>query len=138
MKRYEWNSWTNPEAVKHRAGGRKRYNAQRRKRADARREALAEVISRNPLMPLVVRGSITALAGAFGVSPSTISRDLRYIVFGGSVCNFTSNGELLYTVTRAYPGGPVISITDPDGYEIKGKARKRILKTLPRYLRKRK
>ena len=85
-------------------------------------------------MPLMVRGSITALAGAFGVSPSTISRDLRYILFGGSVYNFVSDGELVYSVTRAYPGGPILSITDPEGYEIRGEERKKILWRLPRYI----
>ena len=133
MERYEWSNWTDPEMIKRRAGGRKRYNSERRRKADTRREALAEVISRNPLMPLMVRGSITALAGAFGVSPSTISRDLQYILFGGSVYNFVSNGELLYSVTRAYPGGPILSITDAEGYEIQGQVRKEILRRLPRY-----
>ena len=78
MNSYEWSYFTDGETANRRAGGRKRYNAERRRKADARREALAEVISRHPLMPLMVRGSITALAGAFGVSPSTISRDLQY------------------------------------------------------------
>ena len=134
MERYEWSSWTDGDSAKRRAGGRKRYNSQRRKRADARREALTKTISKCPLMPLRFRGSITALAGAFGVSPSTISRDLRYILFGGIVYNFCPNGELVYSVTRAYPGGPVISITDADDYDIKGEARKRILRSLPRYI----
>ena len=104
MNQWEWSLMADPEMIKRRAGGRKRYNAERRRKADARREALAEVISRNPLMPLMVRGSITALAGAFGVSPSTISRDLQWVLFGGSVVNFVSDGKLVYSVTRAYPG----------------------------------
>lgn len=138
MRQCEWNNWTDPETAKRRAGGRKRYNAKRRRKADARREALAELISDFPLGPLVFRGSITSLAGAFGVSPSTISRDLHWILFGGSVVNYYSNGEWVYSVTRGYPGGPILRITDPDGYEIHGKARKRILRNLPRYLHKRK
>ena len=111
MKRYEWRNWTDGKSVKRRAGGRKRYNAQRRKLADARRKALAEVISRNPLMPLMVPGSVTMLARAFGVSPSTISRDLQYLIFGGSTYLFYIGGEFAHSVTRAYPGGPVISIS---------------------------
>ena len=117
MERYEWSNWTDPETAKRRAGGRKRYNAERRRKADARREALARAISDFPWAPLMFRGPMTALAGAFGVSVSTISRDLQYILFGGSVYNFVSNGELVYSVTRQYPGGPVISVTDAEGYD---------------------
>ena len=121
---------TDPETIKRRAGGRKRYNSERRRNADARREAISEVIRNWPMLPLMPRGAGNALAGASGVSPSTISRDLQCILFGGSVNNFVSDEELLYSVTRAYPGGPILSITDAAGYKIRGEERKRILRRL--------
>ena len=128
MNRYEWSNWTDPEAVRRRAGGRRRYNAERRRRAEARREALAEIVGHWLLPP---RGAVTALAGHFGVSPSTISRDLRLVLWGGQEYDFSGpDGELLFTVTRAYAGGPVLSITGPDGNEIRGAARHDVLRHL--------
>ena len=80
------------------------------------------------------RGLPGVLAPAFGVHPSTIWRDLQYILYGGRQYDFRGpDGELLFSVTRAYPAGPVVSVTDGDAYEVRGPARQRILRQLPRY-----
>ena len=134
MKRYEWNFWTDNGSAGRRAGGRRRYNAQRRRQVEARREALVAALGGCVWLPLIRRGAITALAQSFGVSPSTISRDLQYLMFGGKVYHFCQpGGELSFSLTREYPGGPVLSITDADDYEIQGRRRERILRNLPRY-----
>ncbi len=65
--------------------------------------------------------------------PSTIWRDLQLILRGGTIINFYRGDELLFSVTRAYPSGPVLSVTDPDYNEIRGEGRKRIIRSLPRY-----
>ena len=56
-----------------------------------------------------------ALASAFGVSRQAGWRDLQQILYGPREYNFYSNGEFRFTVYRAYPGGPVVSVTDPEG-----------------------
>ena len=66
------------------------------------------------------RGLPRALAPAFGVHPTTIWRDLQYILYGGRTFNCWREGEFLFSVTRAYPGGPVLSVQDEDGSEIRG------------------
>jgi len=131
MNRDEWGSWTDKEAIKRRAGGRRRYDAQRRRRLEARRDAVAEVVSRCVILP---RGALTTLAWRFGVSPATISRDLRLILYGGQRYDYWSGDRFLFSVTREYPGGPVVGVEDPGGNEIRGQARRRrIIRSLPRY-----
>ena len=53
MKRYEWAGWTDKETVKRRAGGRRRYNAMRRRKTEARRGAITRTIG-----PRVLRADI--------------------------------------------------------------------------------
>lgn len=79
------------------------------------------------------RGLPAALAPAFGVHPTTIWRDLQYLLYGGRTVNYWRDGEFLFSVTRAYPGGPVLSVEDADGNEIEGEPRQRILRQLPRF-----
>ena len=133
MNRYDWNRWIDAEAAKRRAGGRRRYNAQRRRRAEARREAIAEFLEENIAAVFFSRGLPAALAPAFGVHPSTIWRDLQLILRGGRIVHFYREEEHLFSVTQAYSGGRILSVTDPDGNEIRGKARKDIIRSLPRY-----
>ena len=133
MNRYDWNRWIDAEAAKRRAGGRRRYNAQRRRRADARREAIAELLEENIAAAFFSRGLPAALAPAFGVHPSTIWRDLQLLLRGGRIINVYSGDEHLFSVTQAYSGGRFLSVTDPDGNKIRGKARKSIIRSLPRY-----
>jgi hypothetical protein len=74
-----------------------------------------------------------SLARAFGVHRTTIWRDLRRILIPPAYSFHGPDGELLFTLTRACQGGPVLSVEDADGNEIRGKARRDILKSLPRY-----
>ena len=133
MNRYEWGSGTDGGTVKRRAGGRRRYNAMRRRQAEARRLAIARWLCQQPGAGFFSRGLPAALAPAFGVHPTTIWRDLQYILYGGRTVNYYREGEFLYSVTRVYPGGPVLSVQDEDGNEICGEVRRRIVRSLPRY-----
>ncbi len=133
MNRYDWNRWIDAEAAKRRAGGRRRCNAKRRRQADARRAQIAAWLDDNLGFVLFPRGLPAALAPAFGVHPSTIWRDLQLILRGGTIINLYRGDELLFSVTRAYPGGPVLSVTDADDNEIRGEARRSIIRGLPRY-----
>ena len=132
MKREEWSKLTSSEEVFCRAGGRRRYNAMRQRRAEARREAMARALS--PTDWLNPRGLSVALARAFGVSRQTAWRDLQQIFYGYREYNFVSpDGELLFTVIRTCQGGPIVGVFDADGNEIRGKARRAIIRRLPRY-----
>ena len=133
MNGHDWFRWIDAEAAKRRAGGRRRYNAQRRRRADARRAQIAAWLDENLWAVWFPRGVPATLAPVFGVHPSTIWRDLQLLLRGGTIINFYSGDEFLYSVTRAYPGGPILSVTDQDDNEIRGKARKDIIRNLPRY-----
>jgi len=68
-----------------------------------------------------------------GATYTTIWRDLQLILYGGSTCNYWRGDEFAFSVTRAYPGGPVVGVQDAEGKEIRGRARRRIIKSLPRY-----
>ena len=97
MRRYEWNNWTDPETAKRRAGGRKRYNAQRQRKAEQRREIISEWLNKNPMAFFFPRGVHGLLAPLFGVHPSTIWRDLQYIIFPPREYRLFCNGELVCT-----------------------------------------
>jgi hypothetical protein len=78
---------------------------------------------------LMHRGASLALAAAFGVHRTTAWRDLKWLIGSWTEYNFVGpDGELLFTVSCAYRGGPVVSVTDAAGYEIRGAERKRILR----------
>ena len=133
MQPHEWKRGTDSETARKRAGGRRRYNAMRQRRAKARRAAMDEVVGEIGVAAFVTPGLAPALARAFGVSRQTAWRDLQQILYGPREHNFYGNGELLFTIYRAYPGGPIVSLTDPDGNEIRGAVRRSILRQLPRY-----
>lgn len=134
----EWRCRTDWNAVCRRASGRRRYNAMRRERAETRREAMAEAIDAlGPAAWFFRRGLAVILGAAFGVHRTTAWRDIQRILFPPEYCFVGSDGEELFSVTRACQGGPILSITDPDGNEIRGAARRHILRQLPRYLRRR-
>ncbi|MHC4716929.1 MAG: hypothetical protein ACYS5V_08170 [Planctomycetota bacterium] len=137
MERYEWSQWADPEAVNRRAGGRRRYNAERRERVWERRNAILRWLKDHPTAMFFNRGVPGALAPVFGVHPSTIWRDLKALLWPPVYRYIGSDGEVLFAVTREYPGGPVVSVEDPDGNEIHGKARREIIKRLPRYVTRR-
>jgi hypothetical protein len=80
MNTKDWSEWTDSRAVYRRAGGRRRYNAIRRLRAECRRVKLARLcLKYYPDYPPLARGLQTRLAAELGVSRSTISRDLAYL-----------------------------------------------------------
>jgi DNA-binding NarL/FixJ family response regulator len=72
MKRYQWSEPTSHEEMSRRAGGRRRYNAQRQFKALRRRSQLLDVLQR-------CGWSQVQAARLLGVSESTISRDLAAI-----------------------------------------------------------
>ncbi len=80
----DWRNWTDAETVNKRAGGRRRYNAERRRAADERRQAMAEALDRLGIMGWkYTRYLAGAFAEAFGVSRTTAWRDLKYIMGAG-------------------------------------------------------
>jgi len=82
---------------------------------------------------LMHRGASLALAAAFGVHRTTAWRDLRRLLGGGLEHHFTgADGELLFTVTCAYRGGPVLSVIDAAGYKIRGAERQHVLRQFRR------
>ena len=135
MKRYEWSSWTDAQTAQRRAGGRRRYNAMRQRQAEARRAAILKGLEDMGLEPRFLPRGLTAFfAKAFGVHRTTIWRDLQRILYPPRECNFWQGDKLLFTVSRACEGGPIVSVTDADGNEIRGAARREILRRLPRYI----
>lgn len=103
----------------------------RQRRAEARREAMAQALG--PMAWIHPHGLPVVLAHAFGVSRQTAWRDLQQIFYGGREYNFYGNGELMFTITRACQGGPIVDVFDPDGNEIRGDKRRNIIRQLPRY-----
>jgi len=87
---------------------------------------MARALGQNGLsFALMHRGMAVALAAAFGVHRTTAWRDLKLIVGVWTEYNFHGpDDELLFTVSCAYRGGPVMSVTDADGYEIRGARRR--------------
>lgn len=72
-----WSNYQNPDIVSRRAGGRRRINAERKARAQKRRDEIKELIGGNFLLlgSYLGRGLETKLAEYFGVNRSTICRD---------------------------------------------------------------
>ena len=76
----EWSDWTSDDEAYRRAGGRRAYNAWRQSMALYRRMRLMEIAARNQLNLWSRNGAQKALARALGVSPSTVSRDIKAIL----------------------------------------------------------
>lgn len=130
MNRSEWGSITDSQAVCRRAGGRRRYNAMRRRKAEARREKMAEMFT--PLGCLVLPGLAVTCARIFGVHRSTAWRDLQQMFLPPQTDFVDSEGNVLYTVTRTYKGGRILSIEDAEGREMHGAQRRQIVRQLRR------
>ena len=110
----------------------------RQRRAEERRAMMERAIAGAWVAAFFgFRGFAPALGHAFGVHRSTAWRDLQRILGLGPSINFTREGEVLYTVDRACQGGPVVGVYDAQGWPIRGPERKRIVKNLPRYFRRR-
>ena len=71
-----WGEWTNRGECAERAGGRRRYNAQRQFVARMRRHAVLAYMAANGI---TAEGRGTELARHFGVSRATMCRDLGWI-----------------------------------------------------------
>ena len=137
MRRPDWAALTDTSTVRRRAGGRRRYNAERRQRMEERRRAIAEAIGYRLLSAALTRGLPAQLAPVFGVSESTVWRDLQTILWPPRRENFRRDGALLFTVIRDYAGGRILRIEDADGREIRGRRRRQVIKSVPRYVGRR-
>src|SRR5262245_41740684 len=76
MQRSQWSAPVSSDTAARRAGGRRRYNAERKAHAVARRRLLLEKL---PTVVDLPRGIVRKLARELGVAPSTICRDLRRV-----------------------------------------------------------
>jgi hypothetical protein len=78
-----WSAHTSPEIVRRRAGGRNRYNARRRTVSILRRLWIARWIRAHGGLP---RGSQAAIARELKVTGGTVSRDVKALLFSGTIC----------------------------------------------------
>ena len=102
MNRQAWAQQTTPEAAYHRAAGRRRHNAARRRVAQRRLFPLAQAIARTGDLeavlcrkaPVVPRGLISAVAKDLGVHRSTVWRDVRRLARfrAWSLCYYGATG----------------------------------------------
>ncbi|MBL8203927.1 MAG: hypothetical protein JNM09_06825 [Blastocatellia bacterium] len=76
-----WSAWQPNHVAHRRAGGRRRYNAERQLSALIRRLVLVENFDLFSLM--MVHGTKARAARFLGVSAATISRDITAIFRGG-------------------------------------------------------
>src|SRR5690349_13236417 len=76
-----WGAPVPPAVAYRRAGGRRRWNAQRRRVRDERRARIAELVlaSERPCVATFRQGWATQLARRFGVHPTTIGRDFEAV-----------------------------------------------------------
>jgi hypothetical protein len=79
-----WTAPTTPEAAARRAGGRRRYNAQRQFVAKYRRAILSKLLFAKGR--LFERGTQAQLARDLGVSRATICRDVKALLREGHPC----------------------------------------------------
>lgn len=77
MRATNWGSWAHPDEAARRAGGRRHYNFQRQLRAAFRQAELIRYMTGAAIAPFDRQGA--ELARRFGVSRSTICRDLEAI-----------------------------------------------------------
>ena len=75
MNRAQWTARTDAGEAYRRATGRRRYNQQRRERAQARRQGIRAILERGILHPRE-HGLLAALGRHFGVHRSTVYRDM--------------------------------------------------------------
>jgi DeoR/GlpR family transcriptional regulator of sugar metabolism len=71
------------DVVRRRAGGRNRYNARRRVAAMLRRIEVANLIKQRGGLS---RGNQAAIARELEISEATVSRDLKALLFSGTIC----------------------------------------------------
>ena len=76
---HAWSSPTTAEAAARRAGGRRRYNAERQRSQAERRARVAELMRQNRCAATLDHGARVAAARELGVSLKTIGEDVRAI-----------------------------------------------------------
>lgn len=79
MRATNWSAATSDRAAALRAGGRRRYNAERRATRDHRRALLVQLVLRYRGWGFAYRNG-AALAAHLGVSRATICRDLAALM----------------------------------------------------------
>lgn len=82
MSKVQWSARTTPENAHRRAGGRRKYNSIRQLEAHLRRLEVAQGLREHGW----VHGVQARLARELGVSESTISRDVAWLMFDLSPC----------------------------------------------------
>lgn len=136
MKNREWFEWSNgtdSASVYKRAGGRRRYNAMRQRKAETRRDTIARMFRAEWLLHL--RGIAPQLAVMLGVSRQTAWRDLQAVLFGPREYRYHNReGEHQFSIFREYPGGRIIGLCGSDGEEIHGQEKQRQLRGILRCL----
>lgn len=82
MSKVQWSAPTTPDVAHRRAGGRRRYNSVRQLEAHLRRQEVAHGLREYGW----VHGVQARLARELGVSESTISRDVAWLMYDLSPC----------------------------------------------------
>lgn len=94
-----WKTTQSYENVNRRAGGRRKINAERKARAQKRRDEIKELIGDDGILLCKVgRGKETMLANHFGVHRSTICRDIAALMDEWRKEHVCSICHALYTV----------------------------------------
>lgn len=83
-----WSHPTSMSEVQRRAGGRNRYNAFRRTVAVVRRIEVAKLIKVHGGLS---RGNQAVIARELEISEATISRDVKALLFSGTICEHCGN-----------------------------------------------
>ena len=141
-----------PPALFRVIGGRRRYNAMRRRKAEGRRESLRAWLNERDQPEFETfmewldwrirtwgkvfptRGAMKEAARVFSVHRSTICRDIQRINgYGIPIDLIDRDGTFLCSFQRACQGGPVGRMYDAFGRRIKGAARRAMLRRIPRY-----
>ncbi len=82
MSATSWDGWLSQDEVNRRASGRRRINAERKARAQKRREEIKEILGEGGILlcgRTFGRGKEAKLATYFGVHRSTICRDIAVL-----------------------------------------------------------
>jgi hypothetical protein len=70
----------------------------------------------------------TVLADALGVHRTTMGRDLAELWDDHETCVETPDGDILYTITRARRGGPIVKVYDAQGRRVRGPERRWVVR----------
>ena len=95
-----WRNNLSRDGVNRRAGGRRRINAERKAKAQKRREEIKEILGERILFlgTSYGRGLETSLAHTFGVHRSTICRDAAVLLDEFRAAHLCPGCRTLYTI----------------------------------------